>query len=74
MGAWIETNAPPTVSILVLSHPVWVRGLKPLVLTLLKCSKRSHPVWVRGLKQIENQYKGQKMQSHPVWVRGLKLI
>ena len=33
-----------------MSHPVWVRGLKPIMLLNLFRLFRSHPVWVRGLK------------------------
>ena len=29
MGAWIETTATIVPMLLMLSHPVWVRGLKP---------------------------------------------
>ena len=34
------------------SHPVWVRGLKRLLLCLTPYTEESHPVWVRGLKLI----------------------
>ena len=55
-----------------MSHPVWVRGLKPFGLSLCPERTKSHPVWVRGLKPsyITTVRKGTK--SHPVWVRGLK--
>ena len=33
------------------SHPVWVRGLKPVYNEDWSVSQLSHPVWVRGLKQ-----------------------
>ena len=33
-----------------MSHPVWVRGLKHVVYTLVLGLAVSHPVWVRGLK------------------------
>ena len=29
VGAWIETPFCLCISIILLSHPVWVRGLKP---------------------------------------------
>ena len=35
---------------MLLSHPTWVRGLKPLFLLLLVLLMVSHPTWVRGLK------------------------
>ena len=52
VGAWIETldNALKVIS--VESHPVWVRGLKPVALSYLQQAERSHPVWVRGLKRV----------------------
>lgn len=31
------------------SHPVWVRGLKPLFFNLSTQVIESHPVWIRGL-------------------------
>ena len=33
------------------SHPMWVRGLKPLQLLEYNKHRKSHPMWVRGLKQ-----------------------
>ena len=35
-----------------LSHPVWVRGLKPVLIHRLAGAIGSHPVWVRGLKPL----------------------
>ncbi len=35
VGAWIETSVPSCESISAESHPVWVRGLKPLVPDLM---------------------------------------
>ena len=32
------------------SHLVWVRGLKPALVSLAKDKEMSHLVWVRGLK------------------------
>nr|DAV40932.1 MAG TPA: hypothetical protein [Caudoviricetes sp.] len=34
------------------SHPVWVRGLKPILSELTQYHSSSHPVWVRGLKRF----------------------
>ena len=52
VGAWIETlNVLPLLNLLT-SHPVWVRGLKPLLAYQKVYNDLSHPVWVRGLKQI----------------------
>ena len=35
-----------------MSHPMWVRGLKPSTSLTSKVSAVSHPMWVRGLKPI----------------------
>ena len=35
-----------------MSHPVWVRGLKLIVLVAIIELAKSHPVWVRGLKLV----------------------
>ena len=32
VGAWIETSKLQMYSRMIMSHPVWVRGLKPKVL------------------------------------------
>ena len=54
------------------SHPVWVRGLK-LMMIYSRCAPTvSHPVWVRGLKLIVFLVFWISQRSHPVWVRGLK--
>ena len=34
-----------------MSHPSWVRGLKPPACRSILLRRRSHPSWVRGLKQ-----------------------
>ena len=34
-----------------MSHPSWVRGLKPVILNDITLIGLSHPSWVRGLKQ-----------------------
>ena len=33
-----------------MSHPTWVRGLKPIVVAVKMSPLTSHPTWVRGLK------------------------
>ena len=51
MGAWIETvNDGFTLFRIIMSHPVWVRGLKLTFYHWSFTSNQSHPVWVRGLK------------------------
>ena len=37
-------------TLVTLSHPTWVRGLKLIINTLLLLIILSHPTWVRGLK------------------------
>ena len=54
------------------SHPVWVRGLKLVLVVEQFPTGRSHPVWVRGLKLTIIANFVSKLLSHPVWVRGLK--
>ena len=41
-----------------MSHPVWVRGLKPLATISEAMGHESHPVWVRGLKLYHFLYIG----------------
>ena len=50
VGAWIETFFKCNPSILDTSHPMWVRGLKLLLLAGVRMLSMSHPMWVRGLK------------------------
>ena len=50
VGAWIETLRVLLLLCLCLSHPMWVRGLKPYVSRDNLRSFESHPMWVRGLK------------------------
>ena len=72
VGAWIETIPCVASALSHMSHPMWVRGLKPFIDDLPIQSSASHPMWVRGLKQrvIDKSVADQK--SHPMWVRGLK--
>ena len=35
-----------------MSHPTWVRGLKPQSNEITCCRIQSHPTWVRGLKLL----------------------
>ena len=55
-----------------MSHPVWVRGLKPLYRHVSQTTFRVAPcvgAWIETLSGIGNAVSG---ASHPVWVRGLK--
>ena len=56
----------------IVSHPSWVRGLKPDCTHAILHPSWSHPSWVRGLKPQPKQDEVVKSQSHPSWVRGLK--
>ena len=50
VGAWIETLNRVFHSLRLLSHPTWVRGLKPKRVRGRYVDDLSHPTWVRGLK------------------------
>ena len=50
VGAWIETRLRKQEVMLRMSHPTWVRGLKPEDATDEAPLGASHPTWVRGLK------------------------
>ncbi len=39
-----------------MSHPAWVRGLKPSKQAIIAIAIKSHPAWVRGLKQRINKF------------------
>ena len=49
-GAWIETVRVGNDSVYTKSHPMRVRGLKPMGVHLFLDCKVSHPMRVRGLK------------------------
>ena len=71
VGAWIETNDDPVCQNLAVSHPTWVRGLKPMALYyVIQIRVAPHVgAWIetQKLKKLESSQK-----SHPTWVRGLK--
>ena len=50
VGAWIETFAKIILSVMSMSHPEWVRGLKHTRQPYNPTWSESHPEWVRGLK------------------------
>ncbi len=52
MGAWIETLVNAVTSGISMSHPTWVRGLKPKQCYGQNHIEVSHPTWVRGLKLL----------------------
>ena len=72
-GAWIETKmdeAEPTSS--ARSHPLRVRGLKPVRQSRRYKFSGSHPLRVRGLKRRKEMGRRRHGWSHPLRVRGLK--
>ena len=73
VGAWIETSKRSYRCSTSMSHPMWVRGLKPAGGVEPPQSPWSHPMWVRGLKLVGYYYLLLVAVSHPMWVRGLKL-
>ena len=53
MGAWIETlNEAFELLGEFESHPMWVRGLKQVIILSSMKKVLSHPMWVRGLKPL----------------------
>ncbi len=56
-----------------LSHPAWVCGLKPAMISLRFFKFVSHPAWVCGLKLTGEGEMLKSEPSHPAWVCGLKL-
>ena len=72
VGAWIETSIQDLEDFLWVSHPMWVRGLKPKQKCVVQRFEMSHPMWVRGLKHLTDSNRNQPCKSHPMWVRGLK--
>ena len=48
-----------------MSHPVWVRGLKPKFSPKALTQTGSHPVWVRGLKQFQSLSEYLKQRRTP---------
>ena len=65
VGAWIETQLPYIKISHIQSHPVWVRGLKPLQIRRGTRFSASHPVWVRGLKHSQVYHTRAKQSVAP---------
>ena len=67
VGAWIETYITATnFRGSLMSHPVWVRGLKPTPPKYrVSHDRASHPVWVRGLKQERVRHNGRGGRRTP---------
>ena len=74
MGAWIETSIIYSQQMLSESHPVWVRGLKPVnntVFVLVRLVAPRVGAWIETVRRCRPY---PLAKSHPVWVRGLKQI
>ncbi len=54
VGAWIETRPASELVINNTSHPMWVRGLKLILIKGSTIRTQSHPMWVRGLKHANS--------------------
>ena len=57
-----------------MSHPMWVRGLKPSEVVSFRFSVPSHPMWVRGLKRLRGRLAGQRERVAPyvgAWIETL---
>ena len=52
MGVWIETSFGVQSSLMAVSHPAWVCGLKQIYKLSIEVDFVSHPAWVCGLKPI----------------------
>ena len=51
VGAWIETKIAKPSTEPSMSHPMWVRGLKPrATIPSISTMGGAHPMWVRGLE------------------------
>ena len=66
MGVWIETAISKMSLYCLLSHPVWVCGLKLVIENNTAYSRMSHPVWVCGLKLVHLVYTA-KLPRHTLY-------
>ena len=73
VGVWIETSSITWASVISMSHPAWVCGLKLHILQSQMPNSQSHPAWVCGLKRKTSRSPILLYGSHPAWVCGLKL-
>ncbi len=72
MGVWIETPERATREPEVMSHPVWVCGLKRLQLFVLLPTCYVTPCMGVWIETLVRQSVKCCARSHPVWVCGLK--
>ena len=57
-----------------LSHPMWVRGLKPVPVQVEKQVSNVAPYVGAWIETTMSDTTHVSIVSHPMWVRGLKLI
>ena len=67
VGAWIETPQRRRDEAAAQSHPMWVRGLKPVNEGYYLFESRSHPMWVRGLKRCILSDGSKHFEGVPSW-------
>ena len=61
----------------MLSHPMWVRGLKPMMVGKMTSRGVSHPMWVRGLKlcSLVNHSENQGVASYVgAWIETVETV
>ena len=73
MGAWIETDWSQRLFVHLVSHPSWVRGLKPGDEFNINLQHFVAPLVGAWIETTEGTYEVYLDGSHPSWVRGLKL-
>ena len=73
MGAWIETRiSTETEKAQKKSHPMWVRGLKHLIIIMnnyVYTVASYVGAWIETMSPVDTD---SVSLSHPMWVRGLK--
>ncbi len=72
VGAWIEIPFLHLLEFMLMSLPLWERGLKSKLQTGIRQVDRSLPLWERGLKSNRDYYMEKYCMSLPLWERGLK--
>ena len=72
VGAWIETDMDEDMYNRLVSHPVWVRGLKLKIRSTRPKSYHVAPRVGAWIETSEGFRVSPYPESHPVWVRGLK--
>ena len=70
--AWIETGTAAPTAFMAWSHPLRMRGLKPIWSQQRTWRKESHPLRMRGLKHSPFRCHLVQVTSHPLRMRGLK--